>query len=140
MVVYLRVCVCVCVWKILGKLQTLVAPTSYWQTLNYTRIKNIKAFAITFFNKVIIIFTTHGYCFQIGEDSWGHLDTSKCNYSCIIAITTKKLHQSKKNWDSGCYNIKHWLLSKHSPWKLFSSFAYFKWYALHMIRNVLTCY
>ena len=35
-------CVCVCVCKILVKLRTLVAPTSYWQTSNYTRIKNNK--------------------------------------------------------------------------------------------------
>ena len=30
-------------------------------------------------------------------DSWGHLDTSKYNYSCIMAITSKALHQSKQN-------------------------------------------
>ena len=35
----------------------------------------------------------------------GHLDTSKHNYSCIMAIAGKALHQSKQNLGSGCYNI-----------------------------------
>ena len=34
-------CVCVCLFKKkLGKLQTLMAQTSYWQASNYTGIKN----------------------------------------------------------------------------------------------------
>ena len=103
----LSVCVCVCVCKILGKLRPLVAPTSYRQSSNYTSIKNNKRFLLKPFGyKVITIYITHGYCFQTGEDSWGHLDTSKHNYSCIMAIASKALHQSKQIWGSGCYNIK----------------------------------
>ena len=103
---------CVCVGKTLGKLRTLVAPTSYWHTSNYTSIKNNKSVLLKPFGyKVITIYITHGYClnFQTWEDSWGHLDTSKHNYSCIMAIASKALHQSKQIWGSGCYNIKHWL-------------------------------
>ena len=114
MLIILCVCLCVrlsvCVRKILGKLRTLVARTSYWQTSNYTRIKsNMRLLLKPFGYKVITIFITHGYCFQTRENSWGHLDTSKHNYSCIMAIASKALHQSKQNWGSGCYNIEHWL-------------------------------
>ena len=63
-----------------------MAPTSYWLTSNYTRIKNNKRLLLKPFGyKVITIFITHSYCFQTWEDSWGHLDTSKHNYSCIMA-------------------------------------------------------
>ena len=118
-------CVCVCVRTILGKLRTLVAPMSYWQTSNYTRIKNDKRHLLKPFGyNVITVFITHGYCFQTWEDSWGHLNTSKHNYSCIMAIASKALHQSKQYWVSGCYNIEHWL--KHSPWKSLSSSVHFK--------------
>ena len=100
-------CACVCVHKILGKLhvQTLVAPMSYCHTSNFdTRIENNKRCLLkkTCY-KVVTIFS---YCLQTWEDSWGHLDTSKHNHSCIMAIASKALHQSKQNWDSGCYNIE----------------------------------
>ena len=62
----------------------------------------------------------HGYCFQTSEDSWGHLDTSKHIYSCIMAIASKALHQSKQNWCSGCYNIEHWLQASIMILKSFS--------------------
>ena len=65
-------CVCVCVWKILGNLQTLVAPTSYWQTSNYTRIKNNKRLLLKHF----------GY------------NTSKHKYSSIMTITSEALHRA----------------------------------------------
>ena len=85
------------------KLRTLVAPTSYWQTSNYTRIKNNKRLLLKPFGyKVITIFITHGYCFQTWEESWGHLDTSKHKYSCIMTIASKALHNSKQNLGSGC--------------------------------------
>ena len=48
MVITLRVCV----RKILGKLQTLVARTSYWQTSNYKRIKS---------NKRLLLFMKEGF-------------------------------------------------------------------------------
>ena len=84
-------CVCVCVRIILGKLQILVASTSYWQTSNYTRIKNSKRLLLKPCGyKVITLFLTHSYCFQTWEDSWGHLDTSKKhNYFCILLSLTK---------------------------------------------------
>ena len=100
----------VCVRKILGKLRTLVASRSYCQTLNYTRIKNNKRLLLKPSSyKVITIFITYGYCFQTWEDFRRHLDTSKHDYSCIMAIASKAPHQSKQILGSGCYNIEHWL-------------------------------
>ena len=101
MVIILCVCnlyVCLSVRKFLGKLQTLVAQMSYWQTSNYTRIKNTHRRLLKSFGyKVMTIYITHGYCFQTGEDSLGQLDTSKHNCYCIMAITSKALHQIKHN-------------------------------------------
>ena len=115
--------VCMCVCKILGKLWTLVSPTSYWQTSNYTRIKNNKRLLLKPFGyKVITIFITHSYCFQTWEDSWGHLDTSKHNYSCIMTIASKALHKANKIWVVVATTLSTG--SKHSP--LLSSSAYFK--------------
>ena len=54
------ICVCVCVRTVLGKLRTLVATTSYWETSNYTRMKNKKRLLLKPFGyKVITIFITH---------------------------------------------------------------------------------
>ena len=65
MVIKLYVCVCVSVYKKLGKLQTLTAQTSYWQTSNHTRIKNNKRLLLKPFSyKVMTIYITHGYYFQ----------------------------------------------------------------------------
>ena len=123
-------CLCVCI--ILGKLRTLVASTSYRRnTWNYTRIKNNKRLLLKPFGyKVIAIFITHGCCFQTWEDSWRHLDTSKLNYSCIMAIATcsKALHQSKQ----------HWALAPSIPNEsyVFSSSTYFKSCAVHVTHNI----
>ena len=67
MVIILCVCVSVCVSvrKKLGKLQTLTAQTSYWQTSNYTRMKNNNRLLLKPFGyKVMTIYITHGFCFQ----------------------------------------------------------------------------
>ena len=87
----------------LEKLQTLVAPTSYWQTSKYTRIKNNKGLLLKpICYKVMTIFIIHA---RLEKTLGGHLDTSKHTYSCIIAIASKALHKSKQNWGGGCYNM-----------------------------------
>ena len=94
------VCLSVCLSfrKFLGKLRTLAAQTSYWQTSNYTRIKNNNRLLLKPFGyKVMTIYITHSYCLQTGEDSLGQLDTSKHNCYCIMAIASKTLHQIKHN-------------------------------------------
>ena len=65
MVIILSVYVCLSVRKNLGKLGILAARTSYWQTSNYTKIKNNNRLSLKpFAYKVMTIYTTHGYCFQ----------------------------------------------------------------------------
>ena len=98
---------CLSVRKKLGKLQTLTAQTSYWQTSNYTRIKNNNRLLLKPFGyKVMTIYITHGFCFQPWEDSWAQLHTSKHNYYHIMTIASKALHQIKHNWGSPGYNIE----------------------------------
>ena len=126
---------CLCVRQILGNLRILVAPTSYWQTSNYTRIKNNNRLLLKPFGyKVMTIFITHGYCFQTWEDSWEHLDTLKHKYSCIMTIASKALHKSKQNLGSGCYNIEHWLQEFSITFKL-RLFQIFKSCAVHVTRT-----
>ena len=91
-------CICVSFRKKLEKLQTLTAQTSYWQTSNYTRIKNNNRHLLKPFGyKVMTIYITHVYCFQTSEDSWGRLHTSKHKCYCIMTIASKALHQIKRN-------------------------------------------
>ena len=69
------VCLSLSVYKFHGKLRTLVAQTSYWQTANYTRNKNNNRLLLKPFGcKVMTIYIAHDYCFQTWEDSWG-IDT-----------------------------------------------------------------
>ena len=127
MVIILCVCLSVCVRKKLAKLQTLTAQTSYWQTSNYTRIKNNNRLLLKPFGyKVMTIYITHGFCFQTWEDSWAQLQllhTSKHNYYHIMTIASKALHQIKHNRGSPGYNIEHWLQA-FLPIKLLSSSTY----------------
>ena len=129
------VSVCLSVRKKLGKLQTLTAQTSYWQTSNYTRIKNNNRLLLKPFGyKVMTIYITHGYCFQTWEDSWAQLHTSKHNYYRIMTIASKALHQIKHNWCSPGYNIELWLQA-FLPIKLLCSSTYLRSCAVHVIRT-----
>ena len=117
----------ICLQKKWWKLGTLAARMSYWQTSNYTRIKNNKRLLLKPFGyKVMKIYFTHGYYFQTWEDTGGQLHTSKHNYYRIMTIASKALHQIKHNWGSPGYNIKHWLL-------LLSSSTYLRSCAVHVI-------
>ena len=119
--------VCLSVCKFLGKLQTLGAQRSYWQTSNYTRNKNNKRLLLKPFDyKVMTIYITHGYC----------LHTSKHKCYCIMTITSKALHQIKHNWSSPGCNLEHWLQVR----KLLSSSTYFKSCVVHVIRTCVNIF
>ena len=129
MVIILCVCpcvcvsVCVCVRKILGKLRTLVAPTSYWQTSNYTRIKNNKRLLLKPFGyKFITIFITHGYCFQV-EKTLGSIWTHQ-NITTPVSWLSLAKHYIKANKIGVVVATTSSTGSKHSP--ILSSSAYFK--------------
>ena len=116
----LSLCVCLFINK-LGKLRTLTAQTSYWQTSNYTRNKNNNRVLLKPFGyKVMTIYITHGYGFQTWEDSLGQLDTCKHNCYSIMAIASKAVHEIKHSWGSPGYNM---------------SSTNFKTCAVHVIRT-----
>ena len=129
--------VCVSVHKTLGKLQTLMAQTSYCQTSNYTRIKNNNRLLLKPFSyKVMTIYITHGFCLHTWGDSWPQLHTSKHNYYRIMTIASKALHQIKRNWGSPGYNIEHWL----QAFKLLCNSTYLRSCAVVMCKLYVQCF
>ena len=129
MYVYVGVCLFA---KKLGKIQILMAQMSYLQTSSYMRNKNNNRCLLKPFGyKVMTVYITQGY-----EDSWGQLDTSKHNCYCIMAITSKAVHEIKHNRGSPGYNIEQWLQAR----KLLSSSTYFKSCTVHMIRTCVSIF
>ena len=101
MVVILCVCVsvCLCVCNILGKLRTLVAPLNYWQTSNYTRIKNNKRLLLKPFGyKDITIFITHTVTVSRLEkplgDIWTHQNITTPVSWLLHYIKANILHEN----------------------------------------------
>ena len=93
-VIILCVCVCLCVSSKFGE------NCEHWWLKQATgRLQIIQGSKITNFYNSRLLFPNLRRL----------LDSSKHKHSCIMAIASKALHQSKQNWGSGYYKIEHWL-------------------------------
>ena len=102
-------CVCILAHILETMSWELKKSYRYLQTSNYTRNKkNYRIFLKPFGYKVMIICITHDAVSKIWEDIIINNYIWFC--SVAIAIASEALYQTKHNWGSGHYNIKHWLL------------------------------
>ena len=109
MVIILCVWVCVCVYMFaklgnttnIGGFNQLLADFKLYKDKKILRGFCLNPSVMKYHN-----FYNSWLLFLDLKRHWRHLETSKRNYSCIMDIASKALHQSKHNWGSGCYNIK----------------------------------